>query len=108
MAARPNLREWTDGRVHRLKAGIAIAASGYAPHRTGDCMSGNQHAGISVVRERVRGSRGITLADLSVTLTAFAILLLAFVPILSRLLDMYHLRGAAQQIFAELQHARLT
>ena len=51
--------------------------------------------------------RGVTLADLSVTLSAFAILLLAFVPVLSRLLDTYHLRGAAQQVFAELQRARL-
>lgn len=59
-------------------------------------------------RARVRGDRGITLADLSVTLSAFAILLLAFVPVLSRLLDMYHLRGATQQVFAELQRTRLS
>jgi Tfp pilus assembly protein FimT len=49
----------------------------------------------------------VTLADLSITLTVFAIMLLALVPVLSRLLDMYHLRGAAQQVFAELQRARL-
>jgi Tfp pilus assembly protein FimT len=58
-------------------------------------------------RFKVREEHGVTLADLSVTLTAFAIMLLAFVPVMSRLLDMYHLRGASQQIFAELQRARL-
>jgi Tfp pilus assembly protein FimT len=58
-------------------------------------------------RIRLRADRGVTLADLSVTLSASAVLLLAFVPVLSRVLDMYQLRGAAQQVFAELQRARL-
>jgi Tfp pilus assembly protein FimT len=70
-------------------------------------MTGNQLVGRESTRSRLGTERGITMADLSVTLTAFAILLLAFVPVLSRLLDMYHLRGAAQQVFAELQRARL-
>lgn len=70
-------------------------------------MTGNRVVGSKSTRSSIGTERGITMADLSVTLTAFAILLLAFVPVLSRLLDMYHLRGAAQQVFAELQRARL-
>lgn len=70
-------------------------------------MMGSKEHGEMSRRSRMRQDRGVTLADLSVTLSAVAIMLLAFVPVLSRLLDMYHLRGAAQQMFAELQHARL-
>jgi Tfp pilus assembly protein FimT len=62
---------------------------------------------VSSVLARARRDRGITLGDLSVTLSAFALVLLALAPVLSRLLDLYHLRGAAQQMFAELQRARL-
>jgi Tfp pilus assembly protein FimT len=59
-------------------------------------------------RERAGSEAGLTLADLSITLGAFAVLLLALVPVLSKLLDAYHLRGAAHQMFAELQRARLS
>jgi Tfp pilus assembly protein FimT len=63
---------------------------------------------LSANKLRARPDLGFTLADLSVTLSVFAVLLLALVPVLSRLLDAYHLRGATQQVFAELQRARMS
>ena len=50
---------------------------------------------------------GLTLAELATTLGLSAIVLLAMAPVLSRLAAAYQLRGAAQQIFGELQRARL-
>lgn len=70
-------------------------------------MNGNQLEGRESTQAVLSPESGVTLADLSVTLTVFAIMLLAFVPVFSRLLDSYHLRGAAQQVFSELQRARL-
>jgi len=58
-------------------------------------------------RRGLGGEEGLTLAELATTLSLSAILLLAMVPVLSRLIEMYQLRGAAQQIFGELQRARL-
>ena len=53
------------------------------------------------------GEEGLTLAELVTTLGLSAIVLLAMAPVMSRLLDVYQLRGAAQQIYGELQRARL-
>jgi len=50
----------------------------------------------------------VTLIDIAATLCVFALLLLSAVPIMPRLLAMYHLRGATQQVFSELQKARLS
>lgn len=49
----------------------------------------------------------MTLVDIAATLSVFALLLLTAIPIMPRLLAMYHLRGATQQVFSELQKARL-
>lgn len=54
-----------------------------------------------------RGESGVTLLDISITLSVFALLLLAAVPMLPRILAMYRLRGATQEVFSELQKARL-
>lgn len=50
----------------------------------------------------------MTFADVAATMSLLTLLLLALTPVLSKLLAVYHLRGAAQQIFAELQRARLS
>ena len=55
-----------------------------------------------------RGERGVTLMDIAATLTVFALVMLAALPVMPRLLAMYHLRGATQQVFSELQKARLS
>lgn len=55
----------------------------------------------------MRGEGGVTLAEMATALSALAVLLLAVTPVLSRILDAYHLRGAAQQLYAELQRTRL-
>jgi Tfp pilus assembly protein FimT len=53
------------------------------------------------------GEEGLTLAELVTALGLSAVLLLAAVPSMSRMMDAYQLRGAAQQMFGELQRARL-
>jgi len=54
------------------------------------------------------GERGATLLDIAATLCVFALLLLCSIPVMPRLLAMYHLRGATQQVFSEVQKARLS
>jgi Tfp pilus assembly protein FimT len=54
-----------------------------------------------------RGESGVTLLDIAITLSIFALLLVAAVPILPRILAMYRLRGATQEMFSELQKTRL-
>ena len=56
---------------------------------------------------RTLGSRGITLAELAATVSVIGVVLLALSPMLSRLLQVYELRGAAQRLYADLQRARI-
>jgi Tfp pilus assembly protein FimT len=49
----------------------------------------------------------MTFAEISASLVVFSGILMLMAPIFSELLGMYHLRGATQELFAELQRARL-
>jgi Tfp pilus assembly protein FimT len=69
--------------------------------------SGNAACGTSPTGRAALGESGVTLAEIATTVSVLAVLLLAVVPVLSRLLDAYHLRGAAHQVYAELQRTRL-
>jgi Tfp pilus assembly protein FimT len=53
------------------------------------------------------GQGGLTLAELVTALGLSTILMLAMAPAMSRMMEGYQLRGAAQQIFGELQRARM-
>ncbi len=53
------------------------------------------------------GSSGLTLAELATTVSVGGVLLLVLVPVLSRLLQVYELRGAAQRLYADFQRARV-
>lgn len=70
-------------------------------------QTGVRRRGFRLERRGLGGDEGLTLAELATTLGLCGILLLAMVPVLSRLIEMYQLRGAAQQLFGELQRARL-
>jgi Tfp pilus assembly protein FimT len=62
---------------------------------------------VKLGRRELGGEEGLTLAELATTLGFSAVVLLAMAPVLSRLAAAYQLRGAAQQMFGELQRARL-
>lgn len=73
-------------------------------------MSGSttaRHRGKRWFDPRHLGSRGITLAELAATVSVIGVVLLALSPVLSRLLQVYELRGAAQRLYADLQRARI-
>jgi Tfp pilus assembly protein FimT len=55
----------------------------------------------------VRSACGVTLAEVTTALALFAVMMLAAVPIMPRLLAAYQLRGATQHVYAELQQARV-
>jgi Tfp pilus assembly protein FimT len=64
---------------------------------------------ISRRRTRRIGSiheRGITFPEVAASLMVMSVLLAASAPILSEILAQYHLRGATQALYAELQQAR--
>jgi Tfp pilus assembly protein FimT len=56
---------------------------------------------------RWAGERGMTFTEIAASLVVFGGVLMMMTPIFAELLGMYHLRGATQEIFAELQRARL-
>jgi Tfp pilus assembly protein FimT len=58
-------------------------------------------------RARLTGQRGTTLAEVAASFMVLSILVASSAPIFSVILGGYHLRGAAQEIFAELQKARM-
>lgn len=58
-------------------------------------------------RRRRLGARGITLAELAATLSVAGVVLLLLVPVMSRLLQVYELRGAAHRLYADLQRTRI-
>lgn len=58
-------------------------------------------------RKGVTGEGGLTLIELMVTLAVLAILLAVTAPIFSQIRQVYNLRGAAREIFSELQKARM-
>jgi Tfp pilus assembly protein FimT len=49
----------------------------------------------------------MTLAEIAASLVVFSGILMLMAPIFSELLGVYHLRGATQELFSELQRARL-
>jgi Tfp pilus assembly protein FimT len=55
---------------------------------------------------RLRSERGITFPDVAASLVVMSVLLASSTPILSEILAQYHLRGATQAFYAELQQAR--
>jgi Tfp pilus assembly protein FimT len=64
---------------------------------------------ISRRRTRRIGSiheRGITFPEVAASLMVMSVLLAASAPILSEILAQYHLHGATQALYAELQQAR--
>lgn len=56
---------------------------------------------------RLNNQRGTTFAEVAASFLVFSILVGSAAPIFSVILGTYHLRGAAQEIFAELQKTRL-
>lgn len=68
---------------------------------------GRVSAGHRRGRTAVSGAAGVTFAEVAATLLVLSVLMLVMVPILSQLLGMYHLRGATEEIYAELQRSRL-
>jgi Tfp pilus assembly protein FimT len=58
-------------------------------------------------RERFAGQRGLSIAELIVGLQVVVILALMTLPIMSRILRGYRLRGAAHEILADLETARM-
>jgi len=52
------------------------------------------------------GERGITFPEVAASLVVMSVLLGASTPILSEILAQYHLHGATQAFYAELQQAR--
>jgi Tfp pilus assembly protein FimT len=67
----------------------------------------SRRARVRILGRRGIDDRGVTLLEIAATLGVFALILAASIPVLPRLLGMYHLRGATQQVFSELQKARL-
>jgi Tfp pilus assembly protein FimT len=49
----------------------------------------------------------MTFAEIAASLVVFSGVLMLMAPIFTELLGVYHLRGATQELFAELQRARL-
>jgi Tfp pilus assembly protein FimT len=58
-------------------------------------------------RARLTGQRGTTFAEVAASFLVFSILVASTAPIFSTILGAYHLRGAAQELYAELQKTRL-
>lgn len=58
-------------------------------------------------RSRLTNQVGMTLAEVATSLVLLAGILSIMGPVFSQLLGIYHLRGATQEIFAELQRTRL-
>ena len=59
-------------------------------------------------RARLANQRGMSFPEVAASLVLLAGILAIVGPVFSQLLGIYHLRGATQEIFAELQRARLT
>ena len=58
-------------------------------------------------RSVLAGAAGYTLAEVASTLLVLTGLALILSPVVSELLGAYHLRGATQELFGELQRVRL-
>jgi Tfp pilus assembly protein FimT len=58
-------------------------------------------------RSRLTNQLGMTFSEVATSLALLAGILAIVGPVFSQLLGIYHLRGATQEIFAELQRARL-
>jgi Tfp pilus assembly protein FimT len=56
---------------------------------------------------RFTGEDGMTFTEIAASLVVFSGVLMLMAPIFAELLGVYHLRGATQELFAELQRARL-
>jgi Tfp pilus assembly protein FimT len=61
----------------------------------------------ATARPRLTNQVGTTFTEVATSLVLLAGILSIMGPVFSQLLGIYHLRGATQEIFAELQRARL-
>lgn len=71
--------------------------------RTADASDGGAAGG----RCRLANQVGMTFSEVATSLVLLSCILAIIGPVFSQLLGIYHLRGATQEVFAELQRARL-
>jgi Tfp pilus assembly protein FimT len=67
----------------------------------------DRHSFGRVARGSLRGPAGYTTIELLVALLIFVILARTSAPIFSRLMQSYNLSGAAMEVFAQMQRARM-